>query len=52
MAEIALPLVEVHIRGYWPRHEQTKQTTIIDFPRQRFGEFNFASVSPEGGEKQ
>ena len=35
MAEIALPLVEVHIRGYWPLHEQTKQNTKIDWPRHR-----------------
>ena len=43
VAKIALPLVEVYIRGYWPPHEQTKQNTIIDLPRQRFGEYNFAS---------
>ena len=42
LAKIALLLVEVHIRGYWPRHEQTKQNTIIDLLRQRFGEYNFA----------
>ena len=44
MVKIALPLVEVHLKGYWPRHEQTKQNTIIDLPRQRFGEYNFASI--------
>ena len=43
LAVIALPLVEVHIKGYGPRHEQTKQNTIIDLLRQMFGEYNLYS---------
>ena len=29
MAEIALPLVEVYIRGYWPQHKQTNNIDAI-----------------------